>query len=45
MKAVQRRKCETESMVNLCTDIFIIKTDRLIQALKKEGQAVGATQT
>lgn len=41
-EAVQAKKCETESMVNLCTDIFIIKTDRLIQALK-EGQAVGAT--
>ncbi|OTN76917.1 glucose-1-phosphate adenylyltransferase, GlgD subunit [Enterococcus sp. 8G7_MSG3316] len=41
-EAIQAKKGTVDSLVNLCTDIFIIKTDRLIEALK-EGQKVGAT--
>lgn len=41
-EAIEAKKCSVNTLVNLCTDIFIIRTDRLIEALK-EGQKVGAT--
>lgn len=42
LKKPSKQKGTVDSIVNLCTDIFIIKTARLIEALK-EGQQVGAT--
>ncbi len=38
-EAIQAKKGEVSYLVNLCTDIFIIQTDRLIAALKRRAKS------